>query len=39
MEGKVHLAPEPLPDDLEHLVEYQTVKVIGRFLHDRELVS
>lgn len=39
MESKLHLAPQPLPEDLDHLpsMEYQTVLVSGHFLHDKEL--
>lgn len=39
MESKMQLAPKPLPDNLEDLesMEYETVKVTGRFLHDKEM--
>lgn len=35
----MNLAPEPLPDDLDHLqsMEYQTVTVRGEFIHDKEM--
>lgn len=40
MESKLHLSPQPLPEDLSHLeaMEYQTVAVTGHFFHDKEMV-
>ena len=39
MESKLHLAPQPLPDNLDDLeeMEYQTVSVTGQFLHEKEM--
>lgn len=39
MESKLNLPAEPLPDDLDHLeaMEYQTVAVTGRFIHEKEM--
>lgn len=39
MESKLHLAPKPLPDNLDDLesMEYETVAVSGHFLHDKEM--
>lgn len=39
MESKLHLPAQPLPEDLSNLesMEYQTIAVSGRFLHDKEL--
>lgn len=39
MESKLHLPPQPLPDNLDDLeaMEYQTVSVTGHFLHDKEM--
>lgn len=39
MESKLNVPAEPLPEDLNHLeaMEYQTVEVTGRFLHDKEM--
>lgn len=39
MESKLHLPPEPLPENLDQLesMEYQTVAVTGHFLHDKEM--
>lgn len=39
MESKLNLPAQPLPDDLDHLeaMEYQTVRVKGEFIHDREI--
>jgi surfeit locus 1 family protein len=39
MESKLKMSPLDLPDNLDELdnMEYQTVKVRGRFIHDREI--
>lgn len=39
MESKLHLPAEELPDNLDDLqsMEYQTIRVKGKFLHDKEL--
>jgi surfeit locus 1 family protein len=39
MESTMNMEPQPLPDDLDHLqsMEYQTVAVRGRFIHEREM--
>jgi surfeit locus 1 family protein len=40
LEEQVNRPPVALPDDLQDVdkMEYQTVRVRGQFLHDRELI-